>query len=81
MMLYMASNTRPDISFAVHQYEWFTNNTKASHDSTVKSIFLYVQGTKDKGLVFNPSKETVVGFCVDDDFQGFRGIKNPRSYM
>ena len=29
MMLYLASNTRPDISFAVHQYSWFTHNTKA----------------------------------------------------
>ena len=31
MMLYLASNIRPDISFAIHQYSRFTNNTKVSH--------------------------------------------------
>ena len=33
MMLYLASNTRPDISFAVHQCARFTHNTKVSYDS------------------------------------------------
>ena len=28
MMLYLESNTRPDISFAVHQCARFTHNTK-----------------------------------------------------
>ena len=28
MMLYLASNTRPDISFDVHQYDRFTHNIK-----------------------------------------------------
>ena len=60
MMLYLASNTRPDISFAVNQFAWFTHNTKASHDTTVNSICRYLQGTKDNGLVFNQSKKLVV---------------------
>ena len=38
MMLYLASNTRPDISFAVHQGDWFTHNTKVSHETAVKRI-------------------------------------------
>ena len=40
MILYLASNTRPDISFAVHQCAQFTKNTKASHDISVKRIQL-----------------------------------------
>ena len=54
MMLYLSSNTRPDISFAVHQCARFTHNTKVPHKTAVKNICRYLQGTKDNGLVFNP---------------------------
>ena len=70
MMLYLASNTRPDISFAVHQCARFTHNTKVSHDTAVKRIFRCTQGTKDNGLVFNPSKKLVVDCYADADFAG-----------
>ena len=33
IMLYLSSNTRPDISFDVHQCARFTPNTKASHEA------------------------------------------------
>ena len=36
-MLYLVSNTRPDISFAVQHCAQFTHNTKASHEKAVKS--------------------------------------------
>ena len=36
MMFYLASNTRPDISFDVHQCDRFIHNTKASHEASVK---------------------------------------------
>ena len=51
MMLYLASNTRPDISFAVNRCARFTHNSKASHETAVKRICRYLQGTKDNGLV------------------------------
>ena len=69
-MLYLASNTRPDISFAVHQCERFTNNIKASHETDVMRICRYLQGTKDGGLVFNPCKTLVVDCYADADFAG-----------
>ena len=61
MMLNLASNTRPDISFAVHQCDRFTHNIKVSHETAVKSIFRYLQGINYNGLVFNPSKKLVMG--------------------
>ena len=70
MMLYMASNTRPDISFAVHQFDWFTNNTKASHKTDAKRICQYFQSTKDNGIVFNSSKKLVVDCYSDEDLAG-----------
>ena len=73
MMLYLASNTRPDISFAVHHCARFTHKTKASHETAVKRICWYLQGTKYNGLVFNPSNKLVVDFYDDADFAGMCG--------
>ena len=68
MMLYLESNTRPNIFFAVHQCTRFTHKTKASNETTVNSIYPYIQGTKDNSLVFNPSKQLVVDCYDDTDF-------------
>ena len=54
MMLYLASNTRPYISFAVHQCARFTHNIKVSHETSVKRICRYLQGTRENGIEFNP---------------------------
>ena len=64
MMFYLESKTRPDISFAANQCVRFTHNTKLSHGTAVKKICKYLQGTKDNGLVFNPSKKLVVDFML-----------------
>ena len=77
MMLYLASNTRPDISFAVHQCAWFTHNTKVSHETAVKRICRYIQGTKDNSLVFNPSKKLVMDCYADADFAGLWRHEDP----
>ena len=81
MMLYMASNTRPDISFAVHQCYQFTHNTMASHEMTLKKICWYLQDTKDNGLVFNPYKKLMLDCYADADFEGLWGHKNPEDHI
>ena len=68
MMFYLESNTRPYISFAVHQCAQFTHNTKASHKTAVKRICWYLQGSNDNGLVFILSKKLVVDCYTDADF-------------
>ena len=70
MMLYFATNTRPYISFGVHQCAWFTHSTKVSHETVVKRIYTYLQRSKDNGLVFNPYKKLVVDCYGDADFAG-----------
>ena len=76
MMLYLVSNTRTDITFALHQYAWFIHNTKSSYETAVKRICRYPQGIKDNGLVFNPSKKLVVDYYADADFAGLQGHEN-----
>ena len=78
MMLYLISNTRPAISFAVQQCVRFTHNTKASHGTDVKRICWYLQGTKYNGIVFNPSKKMVVDCYADAYFAGLWGHENPQ---
>ena len=78
MMFYMESRNRPDISFAVHKCDRLTHNTKASHETAAKRICWYLQGTKENGIVFNPSKKLVVDCYVDADFAGLWGHNNPQ---
>ena len=78
MMLYLEPNTIPDISFAVHQCARFTHKTKALHETAVKRICRYLQGTKDNGLVLNPTKKLVVDCYADADFAGLWGHEYPQ---
>jgi hypothetical protein len=45
MLLYLSTNTRLDISFAVSQVAHFNHNPKQSHAQAVKMILRYVKGT------------------------------------
>ena len=44
----------------------------------MKRICQYLQGTKDNGLVFNPSKKLVVDCYADADFGGLCGHEDPQ---
>ncbi len=70
MLLYLSSNSRPDIQFAVHQCARFTHNPKNSHADAIKRICRYLQATPDKGLEFTPTKQMELDLYVDADFAG-----------
>jgi hypothetical protein len=70
MLLYLSSNSRPDIQFAVHQCARFTHCPKKSHAEAVKRICRYLQGTREKGLIFNLEQEMKLDCYVDADFAG-----------
>ena len=44
----------------------------------MKRICGYLQGTKDNGLVFNPSKKLDVDCYADKDFAGLWGYVDPQ---
>jgi hypothetical protein len=67
---YLANNTRPDISMAVHQCACFCTNPKAVHDLAVKRIAQYLLATADKGLVLTPSADMALNMYVDAYFAG-----------
>jgi len=68
MLMYLASNSRPDLSFAVHQCARFTHAPQHSHAIAVKRILRYLQGTKEKGLILEPTSDLQVDCYVDADF-------------
>ena len=78
MLLFLASHSRPDISFAVHQCARFTHCTKASHEEAVLRICRYLKGTQDQGLILKPSDLLKVDCFVDADFAGLWGAEDPQ---
>ena len=70
MLLYLCSNTRPDISFAVSQVARFTHAPKQSHATAVKTIVRYLSGTMDKGTIVKPPVSHNLTCFPDSDFAG-----------
>ena len=68
MMLYLSTNTRPDITFAVSQVARFNHAPKQSHATAVKTIVCYLAGTADKGIIVKLSKTYDIDAYVDADF-------------
>ena len=77
MLLYLASNSRPDIAFAVHQCARFTHAPKACHGVAVKKIVRYLLKTREKGLRMRPTDELKLDCYVDADFAGLWGCEDP----
>jgi hypothetical protein len=70
MMLYLTTNTRPDIAFAVSQVACFSNNPKQSHAIAVKTIVRYLAATADKGTIVTPTGCLNFELYADADFAG-----------
>ena len=67
---YLAMNTRPDISFAVHQCAKFCTNPKLLHEKAVKHIGRYLYKTRSKGYTLKPEPNGKLDAYVDSDFAG-----------
>ena len=76
MLLYLSSNTRPDIQFAVHQVARFSHCPKQSHGQAIKRIVRYLAGTKDRGIQFQPDLKAGLDCYVDADFAGLYGYED-----
>jgi hypothetical protein len=70
MLLYLSTNTRPDISFAVSQVARFNHNPKQSHATALKMILRYLKGTADKGMIIKPTGKLNLEMWCDADYAG-----------
>jgi hypothetical protein len=76
MLIYLASNTRPDIDYAVHQAARYSYGTKNSQALAFKRIIRYLKGTADKGIIFKPNKSNNIDCHVHSDFAGLFGVED-----
>lgn len=70
MLLYLSTNTRPDIAFAVSQAARFSAAPKQSHATAVKSIVRYLKRTRTQGTIIRPTGKLDLDLYVDADFAG-----------
>jgi hypothetical protein len=64
---YLANNTRPDISMAVHQCAHFCSNPKALHELAIKRISRCLLKTQE-GITISPTTDLSLNMFVDADF-------------
>jgi hypothetical protein len=71
MLNNLASSTRPDIAFAVHQCARFCVNPKRSHELAIRRIVRYLKSTPNNGYFLRPTITKPTLDCyVDADFAG-----------
>jgi len=68
-LLYLATKTRPDISFAVSQVAKFCSKPNKQHWTAVKRVFRYLKGSVYYGIRYLKSASDVVGYS-DSDWAG-----------
>jgi histone deacetylase 1/2 len=57
MMMYLSSNSRPDIAYAIHSCARFTHCPKKVHEKALKRIARYLKGTRERGMIIKPSAD------------------------
>ena len=70
MLLYLSTNTRPDIAYAVSQVARFSHDPKQSHATAVKMLVRYLRRTRDFGTIVSPTNDMNLECYVDADFAG-----------
>jgi hypothetical protein len=71
MLTYLSMSSRPDIAFAVHQCARFSTCPMRIHEIAVRRICRYLQGTKTKGYILQPTaSDRNLNCYVDADFAG-----------
>lgn len=67
-LLYLATISRPDISFAVNYLSRFNSKPMVSHWKMIKRVFQYLKGTTHYGINFNGDSEQIA--YTDSDYGG-----------
>jgi hypothetical protein len=61
--MYLASATRPDISFVVIKLGRFVSNPEDTHWSALERVLRYLKGTMSYGIHFTRYPRVLDGYC------------------
>ena len=68
---FLEKSTRPDIAYATHQCARFSADPKKSHGEAVMHLVNYLRGSRDKGIILDPTRdEELLKVYVDADWSG-----------
>ena len=81
VIMYLSTNTCPDIAFSVHRCARFTHVPKQSYTLAIKNVLRYFAGTRDKGITIQPTEKSEVDCYVDADFAGIWGVKYDQEFI
>ncbi|GJU33730.1 hypothetical protein Tco_1182084 [Tanacetum coccineum] len=81
-LMYLASNTRPDIAFSVNLLTRYSSEPTRRHWNGIKHIFRYLCGTHDMGLFYqNNSKSKLVGYADADYLSNPHKTRSQTGYV
>ena len=75
--MYLATNSRPDIAFAVNQCSRFSMDPKRSHEKALKRIGRYLKGARNSGMIIKPDPSLGLDLYADADFAGLFSVEDP----
>ena len=62
-LMYLASATRPDISFAVSKLSRFVSNLEDTHWHALERVLRYLKGTMSYGIHYTGYPRVLEGYC------------------
>ena len=67
---YREKGSRPDIAYITHQCARFLSCPKKEHAEAIRWLARYLKGTRDKGMILQPTGDKGLEVYVDADFAG-----------
>ena len=75
MLIYLATNSQPDITFATSHYARFTSCPKGSHEQELVYLIKYLKKTGTRGLILRPKQSLELDLYCDANFAGLGGLQ------
>ena len=69
-LMYLMLGTRPDLEFCIVFLSRYLKNPTAENIAQVKTVFRYLAGTADFGIVYRKIKRKILECYIDADFGG-----------